>query len=143
MILKCRHKESGAEGIIKEEMNSFNPPQYGIYWIEKANYGKYSNHYYWNDKDKIEITMKNKTETTIMDSIILEELSDSELLSIADECQKDTWDENNIVRILAKQYFGGDSLTQMMLVSFKLLPVIAERMKRYSPHLENNHWHPK
>jgi len=51
----CEHKETGAKGIIKEEMNSYNPPQFGIFWTEKSNGGNYGNHYYWNDKEKIEI----------------------------------------------------------------------------------------
>lgn len=67
--------------------------------------------------------------------VILEELSDAELLEIVDECQKDGWGDNSIVRTLAKQFFGGDSLTQMMFVSLKVLPVVAERMRCYSPHL--------
>lgn len=75
--------------------------------------------------------MKNEIKTPI----ILEDLSDLELLNIVDECQKDSFDENSIVRILSKQYFGGDSLTQMIFVVNKLLPIVAERMKNYSPHL--------
>jgi len=70
--------------------------------------------------------------------IILENLSDSELLSISDECQKSSWDENSIVRKLAKQFFGGDSLTQMLFVPHKVLPVVAQRMEKYRPdNLEN------
>lgn len=67
--------------------------------------------------------------------VILEELSDAELLKIVDECQKADWEDDSIVRTLAKQFFGGDSLPQMMFVSLKLLPIVAERMKSYSPHL--------
>ena len=52
---KCKHKETDAEGIIKGELKGTKnfPDQWGIYWTAKANYGKYANHYYWNDKEKI------------------------------------------------------------------------------------------
>lgn len=72
---------------------------------------------------------------TMLTPVILEKLSDAELLRIVDECQKDSWEDNSIVRTLAKQFFGGDSLIQMMFVSLKVLPVVAERMRCYSPHL--------
>ena len=55
MNKECTHIETGATGIIKEEMNSYNPPQYGIFWMDKANSGNYGNRYYWTDKEKIEI----------------------------------------------------------------------------------------
>ena len=64
--------------------------------------------------------------------IILEELSNAELLQIVDEFQKEVWEDDSIVRTLAKQFFGGDSLTQIMFVPLKVLPVIAERVKGYS-----------
>ena len=53
----CIHKHTGAEGIIKNELKGTKdfPDQWGIYWINKANYGNYANHYYWTDKAKIEI----------------------------------------------------------------------------------------
>lgn len=54
----CEHTETGAIGVIKEEMNNYNPPQYGIFWTENANHSKYGNHYYWNDKQKIKINDK-------------------------------------------------------------------------------------
>ena len=67
--------------------------------------------------------------------VILEELNDAELLEIVNDLQGETLAESSIVRQLAKQYFGGDSLTQMMFVALKVLPIVAERMKCYSPHL--------
>lgn len=53
----CEHIITGAKGIIKDELNATDkfPAQWGIYWTEKANHGKYANHYYWNDKDKIKL----------------------------------------------------------------------------------------
>lgn len=65
-------------------------------------------------------------------TIILEDLSDAELLMIADECQNETFDDGSLIRILAKQFFGGDSLVQIMAVSAKVLPVVAQRMKKYA-----------
>ena len=72
---------------------------------------------------------------TVLAPVIIENLNDTDLLAIVDECQKDSWDENSIIRVLSKQYFGGDSLTQMMFVANKILPIVAERMRCYSPHL--------
>ena len=80
-------------------------------------------------------TKQSNASKPMLAPVILEELSDAELLQIVDECQKDGWEDNSIVRTLAKQFFGGDSLTQMMFVSLKFLPVVAERMRCYSPHL--------
>lgn len=59
MTINCEHIETGAKGIIKSELKAEEgkfPDQWGIYWIEKANYSNYANHYYWNDKTKIKIT---------------------------------------------------------------------------------------
>ena len=72
----------------------------------------------------------------MLSPVILEELSDAELLKIVDECQKEGWGDDSIVRTLAKQFFGGDSLTQMIFVSLKVLPIVAERMRYYSPYLK-------
>ena len=54
-ITLCEHIETGAIGIIKNELkgNGKFPDQWGIYWIKKANSGKFGNHYYWNDKNLI------------------------------------------------------------------------------------------
>lgn len=54
-IMLCEHIETGAIGIIKNELkgNGKFPDQWGIYWIKKANSGKFGNHYYWNDKNLI------------------------------------------------------------------------------------------
>ena len=78
---------------------------------------------------------KGNNANTLLAPVIVENLNDAELLAIVDECQKDSWDENSIIRTLSKQYFGGDSLTQMMFVANKLLPIVAERMRCYSHHL--------
>lgn len=67
--------------------------------------------------------------TNVLVPVIVENLNDAELLLIAGECQKEYWEENSIVRTLSKQYFGGDSLTQMMFVANKILPIVAERLK--------------
>ena len=57
MNIECEHIETGAKGIVKSELKGTKdfPDQYGIYWTAGANYGKFGNHYYWNDKDKIRI----------------------------------------------------------------------------------------
>lgn len=73
-------------------------------------------------------TNKIKTKS----KIILEDLSDEQLLKIVEELQQNSWEENSIIRTLSKQFFGGDSLTHMLLVSYKLLPVVTERFKKYS-----------
>lgn len=72
---------------------------------------------------------------TVLTPVILEELSDSELLEIVNDLHGEAFAESSIVRQLAKQYFDGDSITQLMFVGLKVLPVVAERMKCYSPHL--------
>ncbi len=83
----------------------------------------------------------SQTNTTAIDAntkllpVILENLSDAELLKIADELQNDTVANDSVIRILAKQYFGGDSLTQIIFVSMKILPVICDRLRCCSPHL--------
>jgi hypothetical protein len=72
-----------------------------------------------------------------METDYIKNLSDSELISVAEELQNETFSENSIVRKLAKKYFGNDAILQMLLVSTKLLPVITERFKLYSPHVLN------
>lgn len=89
---------------------------------------------------KKDTKQQNSTDTqmgydTVLAPVILEELNDSELLEIVNDLQGETLAESSIVRKLAIQYFGGDSLTQMMFVALKVLPIVAERMKCYSPHL--------
>lgn len=65
------------------------------------------------------------------EKINLEELSDVKLLEIVDELQKGSFEENSIVRILSEQIFGGDSLTQILSLPAIILPIVADRMKRY------------
>ena len=72
---------------------------------------------------------------TVLAPVILENLSDAELIEIANECQNEHWEDDSIIRRLAKQFYGGDSLTQIMFVALKVLPVITERLKCCSPHL--------
>lgn len=60
MKIQCEHIDTGAKGIIISELTEEDargnfPEQYGIFWTEKANSGKFANHYYWNDKTKIRI----------------------------------------------------------------------------------------
>lgn len=59
----------------------------------------------------------------------LESYTDLELISISEECLKTTWDSDSIIRTLAKEYFGNDSLISIMGLGLKVLPVIAERLK--------------
>ncbi len=63
---------------------------------------------------------------------------DELLVIVVRELQKDTWEENSIVRRLAKQYFGGDSLVQILAVANKVLPIITNRMILYDPYLSND-----
>ena len=65
--------------------------------------------------------------------INLDELSDLELIKIARELQNETFDDDSIIRKLTIQFFGGDSVTQMMFLALKLLPIITDRMSSYSP----------
>jgi len=89
-----------------------------------------------NEKNKQQDTTNKGMEyEPMLAPVILEELNDAELLEIVNDLQGETLAESSIVRQLAKQYFGGDSLTQMMFVALKVLPIVAERMKCYSPHL--------
>ena len=71
-----------------------------------------------------------------MEAIDFNTLSDNELLHIVGECDKDYFDDDSIVRHLAIQFFGGDSITQCLLVSVKLLPIVADRMRTYSPYVQ-------
>ena len=70
--------------------------------------------------------------------IDLENSPDELLIIVARELQQETWKEDSIVRTLAKQYFGGDSLTQIMFVAHKVLPIVANRMIVYSPYISND-----
>ncbi len=63
--------------------------------------------------------------------IILEDLSDAELLQIAKECQNVHFDDDSIIRVLAKQFFGGDSLVQLISVGLKVLPVVSKRLEQH------------
>ena len=67
--------------------------------------------------------------------IEIESLADNQLLEIVEECQKDSFDSESIVRKLAIQFFGNDNLIAIIGVSNILLPVIATRMKHYSPYI--------
>ncbi len=60
--MEIRHKETGHKGKITGELNSFNPPQWGIFWFGGSHGKEHAKRikekglqYYWNDKDKIEI----------------------------------------------------------------------------------------
>lgn len=52
MLIRCIHKESGHTGTITKEMkgNHLFPDQWGINWDKPG-------HYYWNDKEKIQIDL--------------------------------------------------------------------------------------
>ncbi len=69
--------------------------------------------------------------------IVLENLSDEELLNIVAELENSFVDEDSILRVLAKQFFGDDTLLNINLIPNKVLPVVAQRMKYYSPHINN------
>lgn len=56
-------------------------------------------------------------------------LSNEELLAIVDELQNTTFEKDSIVRVLAKQYFGSDSLPKIVLLPYKLLPIVSKRLK--------------
>jgi hypothetical protein len=52
----CKHKETGMKGIIISELKGTEdfPNQFGILWTITYT-PETPNHYYWNDKNKIEI----------------------------------------------------------------------------------------
>lgn len=102
---------------------------------------------FWNIFNKLKKTKKNiplyKIDINTIfpdlkkntEEINLNLLSDQELINIVEELQKETFPEDSIVRKLAKQYFNNDSLTNILFVGVKILPIITERMKIYSPHI--------
>jgi hypothetical protein len=61
----------------------------------------------------------------------LESLTDDELLELCEELQMDSHVENGIVRKLAIQFFGGQAITQMIMVNSIVLPFVAKRLKVY------------
>ena len=71
-----------------------------------------------------------------MEKIVLEELSDNELLEIIDELQKENFADDSIVRKIAFQFFGGGTtIIQLISVANLLLPIVAERMKNYRAYI--------
>lgn len=74
----------------------------------------------------------------VLPVIVLENLTDHELLKIANDLQSANIGESGLLKRLAKQFFGGESLMQILFVAHILLPVIAERMKQYSPELDRS-----
>jgi len=57
MNIKCKHIISGCSGTIINEMKGTKsfPDQYGIRWDREAYTPKSGCHYYWTDKDQVEI----------------------------------------------------------------------------------------
>lgn len=51
----CWHTKRYGFGVIQNEMNTFNPPQWGCVWNIYASTTKFSWHNYWNDKSEIRI----------------------------------------------------------------------------------------
>jgi hypothetical protein len=68
--------------------------------------------------------------------IVLEELSDEQLLHIVDELQKSEWEEDSIIRKLSAQFYGKSDLLCIAMLPHKILPEVAKRMKCYSPHID-------
>lgn len=62
-----------------------------------------------------------------MEIINLETLSDAQLWDIARECGQDTYEDNSIVRILAVQNFGVDSIHYLLMVSHLILMELVRR----------------
>jgi hypothetical protein len=58
---KCKHKDTGHIGIIRNELPSTNnyPEQWGIYWYTNSDgsdqFKRLGYQEYWQDKEKIEI----------------------------------------------------------------------------------------
>ncbi len=65
----------------------------------------------------------------------LENLTDQELIDIVDALDNITHSENSIIRKLAIDYFGSDSSLNRVMLALPLAQTLAERMKRYSPHI--------
>jgi hypothetical protein len=54
MKRKCIHLLTNEQGNITMELNSYNPPQYGVMW--DIRYKKDTpSHYFWNDKNLIKL----------------------------------------------------------------------------------------
>lgn len=55
----CKHTPTGMIGKITKELNSFDPPQFGVYWTPGGAYAKFVQGHgvlpFWNDKSTIEI----------------------------------------------------------------------------------------
>jgi hypothetical protein len=49
---RCFHTQRGGTGTISNEMNWYNPPQFGVMW-DRYNNSKLQPHYYWNDTNKL------------------------------------------------------------------------------------------
>ena len=67
--------------------------------------------------------------------IKVEELSDTELLSLVEDIDSRYVSEDALLRKLALQYFGSDNTMNFIRVGMLILPIIAERMRNYSPYI--------
>lgn len=64
-------------------------------------------------------------------------LTDTQLVEMVNELNlNESFTDDSILRKLAKQHFGGDSLVQIIALSNVILPIVTERMRFYSPFCE-------
>lgn len=68
-------------------------------------------------------------------SIVLEDLSDEELLSLVNDINLSIVPSDSLLRTIALQKFGTENTMSFIQVGMLILPIIAERMKHYSPHI--------
>ena len=70
------------------------------------------------------------------ETIDIENLSDEELLFLVEEIDSLHVAEDSLLRKVASQYFGSNNTMDFIRVGMLILPIIAKRMKHYSPHID-------
>ena len=71
------------------------------------------------------------------EKIDINQFTDTQLVDLVSELHlNESFTDDSILRKLAKQHFGGDSLVQIIALSNVILPIVTERMRIYSPHCE-------
>ena len=68
--------------------------------------------------------------------VVLKALSDEELLSFVEDCQKLSVPKNSIVRKVINDVFGKENIVVLQIneLLWPMLLEVSERMKHYSPH---------
>ena len=79
--------------------------------------------------------VKSIIEEPKRDIIVVECLSDEELLSIVTDITSQVVPEDSLARKIALQAFNSETTMDFIRVGMLILPIIAERMRNYSPHI--------